>query len=328
MKQLLFGCIWAIVCGSWAADLANPSLLPFQGRLVDASGRALPDGPRVIRFQLFDAATGGALVWNGEVHRSTVNGGLLNVQLGTKAPLSSVDFSRTLYLEITVDSNGDQVIDSSDTVLSPRQLIAPAVFAVESSRARESLAVVPGAVGTQSLANQGITLEKLADAVASRLVPAGSIMAFGGDTNHVPSGWLLCDGRALSSSSHRPLYEAISTYWGTGVPSTTNDFNLPDLRGLFLRGANGTRSDDFSDTEAGARISPGNGGAAGNVVGSLQPDAFKRHRHGIGGSKGQFIGGGPLIYLLGNLNNEGDISFEGAAETRPKNAYVNYIIKY
>ena len=55
-----------------------------------------------------------------------------------------------------------------------------------------------------------------------------------------PSGWLTCDGSAVSRSTHSNLFSAIGTTWGTGDGSTT--FNVPDLRGAFLRatGTHGT----------------------------------------------------------------------------------------
>ena len=49
-----------------------------------------------------------------------------------------------------------------------------------------------------------------------------------------PDGWLLCDGQAISRSAYARLFEAIGTIYGEGDGSNT--FNLPDMRGLFVRG--------------------------------------------------------------------------------------------
>lgn len=62
---------------------------------------------------------------------------------------------------------------------------------------------------------------------------AGIIQMFGGSTP--PSGWLLCDGSAVSRTQYSALFEAIGTTWGAGDGSTT--FNLPDLRGRAPIGA-------------------------------------------------------------------------------------------
>ena len=74
-----------------------------------------------------------------------------------------------------------------------------------------------------------------------------------------------------------------------------------------------------------------NGGATGDAVGSVQADAFKSHTHswlfgleqddsGTGGSYNEFT------RTPGSITDS--IGFTGGSETRPVNAYVNYIIKY
>jgi microcystin-dependent protein len=52
-------------------------------------------------------------------------------------------------------------------------------------------------------------------------------MSFGGAAP--PSGWLLCDGAAISRSTYSVLFGVIGTVYGPGDGSTT--FNVPDLRG-------------------------------------------------------------------------------------------------
>ena len=63
-------------------------------------------------------------------------------------------------------------------------------------------------------------------------LPAGVMMPFAGKT--VPSGWLLCNGAAVSRTTYANLFAAIGTAWGTGDGSTT--FNLPDLNERFIEG--------------------------------------------------------------------------------------------
>ena len=50
-----------------------------------------------------------------------------------------------------------------------------------------------------------------------------------------PTGFLICNGAAISRTTYARLFAVISTNFGVGDGSTT--FNLPDYRGLFLRGA-------------------------------------------------------------------------------------------
>lgn len=71
-------------------------------------------------------------------------------------------------------------------------------------------------------------------------VPPGAVMAFARPT--APSGWLVCDGRAVSRATHATLFAAIGTLWGDG--NGVDTFNLPDLRGEFLRGADQGRGAD------------------------------------------------------------------------------------
>jgi len=60
----------------------------------------------------------------------------------------------------------------------------------------------------------------------------GSILAFAGSS--LPTGYLDCDGSAVSRTTYAALFTAIGTTWGIGDGSTT--FNLPDLRGRAVIG--------------------------------------------------------------------------------------------
>jgi hypothetical protein len=60
-----------------------------------------------------------------------------------------------------------------------------------------------------------------------RLCRPGMVAAYAGSS--APSGWLLCDGTAVSRTTYSALFAAIGTSYGAGDGSTT--FNLPDLRG-------------------------------------------------------------------------------------------------
>lgn len=59
----------------------------------------------------------------------------------------------------------------------------------------------------------------------------GTIHSFAGSA--APTGWLLCDGSAVSRTTYATLFAAIGTSFGAGDGSTT--FNLPNTAGLFLR---------------------------------------------------------------------------------------------
>lgn len=57
-------------------------------------------------------------------------------------------------------------------------------------------------------------------------IPAGIFLPYGGA--NAPSGWLLCDGAAVSRTTYAALFAAIGTAYGAGNGSTT--FNVPDMR--------------------------------------------------------------------------------------------------
>jgi microcystin-dependent protein len=157
--------------------------------------------------------------------------------------------------------------------------------------------------------------------------PTGTIVAFAGDVVNIPFGWMLCNGAAINRTTYSNLYNAIGTAWGIGDGSTT--FNLPDLRGQFLRGVN---LGSGNDPDALARTAV-NGGNSGDNVGSKQEDEFKSHNHSM--QFNHWTSGVPNNYptLSGynsTVNNSviNGVSHRGGSETRPKNANVHYIIKY
>ncbi|MBB4077069.1 hypothetical protein GGR08_001386 [Bartonella fuyuanensis] len=95
------------------------------------------------------------------------------------------------------------------------------------------------------------------------LYPTGFIGAFG--MRSIPEGWLSCDGKSYLRRDYSDLFEMIGTVWGEGDGVET--FNVPDLRGVFLRGVDNGRNIDPN-----------------RLFGSLQADLVQSHQH-----KGQSI---------------------------------------
>lgn len=158
-------------------------------------------------------------------------------------------------------------------------------------------------------------------AIKGKDLPAGVVLPFGGAPVSLPNGYLLCDGSSLNRSDYPELFAAIGTAWGSASGTT---FNLPDTRGLFLRGVDGVAN---RDPDKASRTAIATGGNTGNNVGSFQDDAFESHFHGD-----RYLavaGAGPTGYSgqTGTISPLGSSS-TGGNETRPKNVYVNYIIKY
>jgi len=68
-------------------------------------------------------------------------------------------------------------------------------------------------------------------AAAAYVEDPGSLKAF---AMAPPTGWLDCNGAAVSRTTYANLFTAIGTVWGVGDGSTT--FNLPDFRGRTIIG--------------------------------------------------------------------------------------------
>jgi microcystin-dependent protein len=144
-------------------------------------------------------------------------------------------------------------------------------------------------------------------------VPVGAMLPFGGET--APLGWLKCNGAAITRTAYAALFEAIGTAFGEGDGSTT--FNIPDTRGVVLRG-----------------VDDGRGLDAGRVLGTYQGDANREHAHTVSGVITNYQSGtanrygvnsGSTIY---NNRNPAGTSTSGGTESRMKNLAVHHIIKY
>lgn len=193
-------------------------------------------------------------------------------------------------------------------------------------------------IQTAMIAANQVTLAKLAAAVQEALTPSGSVLAFAGSS--APSGYLLCNGSAVSRSTYAALFAVIGITHGQGDGSTT--FNLPDYRGRFLRGVDGGIA---RDPNRATRTAMNTGGNTADNVGSVQTDAFQGHYHSVGdGSRGITPASGGVV--AGNTNTPaaapgqtnfvfaGGIITDGtngtpriSSESRPLNAGVNFIIK-
>ena len=80
-------------------------------------------------------------------------------------------------------------------------------------------------------------------------MPVGTILPVA--SSNVPDGWMLCDGREIPIEEYQGLYDLIGTTYGAGdsafwsqvfYPATT--FNIPDLRGRTIIGANDMGGED------------------------------------------------------------------------------------
>jgi microcystin-dependent protein len=131
----------------------------------------------------------------------------------------------------------------------------------------------------------------------------------------VPDGFLPCNGAAVSRTAYAALFDVIGTMYGVGDGATT--FNVPDLRGCFLRGWDHSAG---IDPDAATRTDRGDG-TTGDNVGTRQTSSSGIHTHTP--AKVAWHGNYNMVasQRLGNTTNE-------SGEMRPVNTSVEYCIQY
>jgi microcystin-dependent protein len=182
----------------------------------------------------------------------------------------------------------------------------------------------------------------------SGTLPAGTLMAIGGPAAST-SHWLLCDGRpyAMATGPYSNLGGVIAAnFGGDGI----NVFNVPDLRGRFLRG---TSHGVQTDPDRASRFALSQGGAIGDQTGSAQWFATAGpqkpfvignsgvHTHNLANvpltdHHAAYGASGPAAYYTMDWSSQvvqtssdglhGHATLGGDDETRPSNIYVNWLI--
>lgn len=136
---------------------------------------------------------------------------------------------------------------------------------------------------------------------------AGEVCFFARGT--APVGFIKANGAAVSRTNYAALFAAIGTTFGVGDGSTT--FNLPDLRGEFIRS-----------------LDDGRGVDSGRALGSSQADELKSHTHPYNGSAYYYAAhpyGAGYDHIASYAQTTGAT---GGTETRPRNIALLACIKY
>lgn len=92
----------------------------------------------------------------------------------------------------------------------------------------------------------------------------GEIRVYSGP--NLPSGFLWCDGSAVSRTTYANLYAQLGTTYGAGDGSTT--FNLPDLRGRVPVGKDDMNNTVGTGGGAASRVTSGGSGVDGATLGA------------------------------------------------------------
>ena len=204
-------------------------------------------------------------------------------------------------------------------------------------------------VATPTASTHAATKAYVDAAASAGGVPSGTIITFSAST--APTGYLKANGAAVSRTTYAALFAAIGTQYGAGNGSTT--FNVPDLRGEFVRGWDDARGVD-----------------TGRTFGSFQNQDYLSHNHGVsdpghthggstdsqgnhnhsysgvgadGGGGGNARFGSGYNYSSSNTSSAGthshtlsissattgiSISASGGTETRPRNLAMLACIKF
>tara|TARA_S200000501_G_scaffold370575_1_gene412004 strand:+ start:742 stop:1887 length:1146 start_codon:yes stop_codon:yes gene_type:complete len=168
----------------------------------------------------------------------------------------------------------------------------------------------------------------------------------------VPAGYLECNGAAISRTTYSALFAVIGTQYGSGNGSST--FNLPDLRGEFVRGFDNGRGVDsgrsINNPQGSQNVSHnhsyGNNGITvsganhnHNIRGiSLQPSIANvavtlgsGQSYQVGYRNNDGVLTGDAVKNSGNLSMSGTVGItinnDGGNESRPRNVAMMYIIR-
>lgn len=137
-------------------------------------------------------------------------------------------------------------------------------------------------------------LDELWTYIQNRIVKPGTITAFGAAS--APTGYLACDGAAVSRATYAALFAIIGTTWGAGDGSTT--FNVPDLRGKFivgkaaagtfatLAGAGGAETAALPNHAHSVNLTTGTESGTATVAAGAVTVAGANHTHAVSGNTG------------------------------------------
>lgn len=159
-------------------------------------------------------------------------------------------------------------------------------------------------------------------------VRTGLVLAYAVGSN-IPNGFLECNGAELSRTTYANLFAVIGTTYGVGDGSTT--FNLPDLRGEFIRGFDNGRGVDNGRIIGSSQLASLTNVLNGNDYGNdsnyidlieISDTDTANHFDSTEHIQAKTIG------IVTGQNAIPEHSFRTMRQIRPRNIAMMYCIKY
>lgn len=141
---------------------------------------------------------------------------------------------------MTLNSSGNMASITYDAVgVNMTSVGSQAIATSMGTVGANTIAGAMNSTGTSSIAS-------VMQANSQWVLPPGMIAPYAGAA--APTGWLLCDGSAVSRSTYAALFAVVGTTYGYGDGSTT--FNVPNTAGTFIRGSGSTTRYTFTISSA------------------------------------------------------------------------------
>jgi len=308
---------------------ANLGLMPIDGTTPMTGAFKLADGGEGAPALSFNTDTDTGFYKSGSNQIGVSTGGTKRFTVGS----FGIELRNGAQFEFRKNDNSFfTAFSASDSISENRTYTLPTTV------------VAGGFLKTNSLGE--LSFETIAG------VPVGSIFcrAF----SVVPAGYLECNGAAVSRTTYSALFALIGEYYGAGNGSTT--FNLPDLRGEFIRGFDNGRGVDSGRSIGTLQTADNNSHSHGytntgitvsgaNHAHNIRKINLGQNNQGTVGRVGVTLGSGQAYQigydasdnLVGSVvKNSGNLSMSGnvgitispaGSEARPRNIALMYIIK-
>lgn len=252
--------------GVWTAAQTFGTNAAIVGKRASFLGYATADGTD----SNFEIGDGASVYWRFARNVSNafrmdlsntlgIMGGF-NVGIGTATP------------QVALDVVGS--IKASGQIVTSRTASRAAV--IDAAQQLSTSAVTTTELGYVSGVTSAIQTQ-----INALAVPPGVIQMYGAAS--APTGWLLCDGSSVSTTTYSALFAIIgTTYGGSGA-----NFTLPDFRGVFPKGAGTTARSAGKDAS---------GNFYAGTLGTYSTDQFQGHYHNV-------VDFGSVVSFIPTTNN-------------------------